>query len=65
MFYFQKNNCFIEKRNPSEKNLIVEEELDCNHIDHIGNLEDSSRLVFIDEECGNLIVDNDGAELRW
>ena len=32
-------------------------------MDDIGNLEDSPRLVFIDEECGNLIVVNDGGEL--
>ena len=41
------------------KNVIVEEELDCIDIDDIGNLEDSPRLVFINEECGNLIVVND------
>ena len=29
----------------------------------IGNLENSPRLVFIDEECANLIVVNDGGEL--
>ena len=32
-------------------------------IDDIGNLEDSPRLKFIDEECGNLIVVRDGREL--
>ena len=32
-------------------------------IDNIGNLEDSPRLVLIDEECGNLIVVDDGEEL--
>ena len=45
---------------PFRKNVIVEEELDCIDIDDIGNLEDSPRLVFIDEECGNLLVINDG-----
>ena len=45
------------------KNVIVEEELDCIDIDDIGNLEDSPRLVFINEECGNLIVVNDDGEL--
>ena len=45
------------------KNVIVEEELDCTDIDDIGNLEDSPRLVFINEECGNLIVVNDDGEL--
>ena len=54
---------FVKKSNPSEKNVIVEEELDCIDIDDIGNLEASTRLVFIDEECGNLIVVNDGGEL--
>ena len=29
----------------------------------MGNLEDSPRLVFPNEECGNLIVANDGGEL--
>ena len=47
---------------PFRKNVIVEEELDCIDIDDIGNLEDSPRLVFIDEECGNLLVVNDGGE---
>ena len=32
-------------------------------IDNIGNLEDSPRLVYIDEECENLIVVNDGGEI--
>ena len=63
-FYFQKkNHIFIVKSNPSEQNNIVEEELDCINIDDIGNLEDSARLVFIDEECGNLVAINDGGEL--
>ena len=39
------------------------EELDCIDIDDIVNLEDSPRFVFINEECGNLIVVNDGGEL--
>ena len=29
----------------------------------MGNLEDLPRLVFIDEECGNLIVANNDGEL--
>ena len=29
----------------------------------MGNLEDSHGLVFIDEECENVIVVNDGGEL--
>ena len=39
------------------------EELDCSDIDNTGNLEDSPRLVSIDEECGNLIVVNNGGKL--
>ena len=35
---------------------LVEEGLDGDYIDDIGNLEDSSRLEFIDEECENLIT---------
>ena len=51
-------------RNASEKKpVIVEEELDCIEIDDIGNVEDSPRLVFMDDKCGNLIVVNDGGEL--
>ena len=46
----------IEKSNASEKNVIVEEELECIDIEDIVNFEDSPRLVFIDEKCGNLIV---------
>ena len=60
--YFQKTRAFIED-NLSEKNVIVEEGLDDIDIDDIGNLEDSPGLVFIDEECDNLIVANDGGEL--
>ena len=50
------------KRTPSEKIVIVEEGLD-GIIDYIRNLDDSPRLVVINEECGNLIVVNDGGEL--
>ena len=59
-FYFQKTRAFIEEGNLSEKVAIVEEGLD--DIDDIENLEDSPRLVFIDEECENLIVVNDRGE---
>ena len=62
-YYFQKCYDFVRKSNSSEKNVIVGKELDCNGIDEIGNLEDSPRLVFINEECGNLIVVTDGGEL--
>ena len=59
---FLKNR-FIEEDNPSEKVVIVEEELDGIHIDDIGNLEDLPRLVFINEECRNLKVVDDSGEL--
>ena len=45
-FIFKENHVFTEKEEtPSEKVVIVEEEIDC-----IGNLEDLPRLVFIDKE---------------
>ena len=59
---FSKNSRFHWRRSPSEKNVIVKEGLDGRHIDDIGNLEDSPRLVFIDEEYENLIAVNDGGE---
>ena len=52
----------LEEDNPSEKLFIVEEGLDCIDISDIVNL-DWSRLVFIDEECENLIVVNNSGEL--
>ena len=47
-----------KKINPSDKVVIVEEELD-----GIENVVDLSRLMFIDEECGNLQVVFDDGEL--
>ena len=46
----------MNKYNPSEKIVIVKEELDGIDIDDVGNLEDLLRIVFIHEECGNLKV---------
>ena len=66
MFSFSSfilNHGFIEEDNPSEKVAIFEEELNHVDIDDIGNLENSPRFVFSDEECGNLKVVNSGAEL--
>ena len=69
MFYFfslvfkKKNHSFIQEGNLSKKVVIVEEELDDIDINENGNLEDSPRLVLFDEECGNLIVVNNGGEL--
>ena len=42
----------LKRSNSSEKNVIVEEELNCIDIDDIGNLEDSFRLMFINEDVG-------------
>ena len=36
--------------------MLVQEKLDYIDIDDIGNIVDSPKLVFTDEECGNLIV---------
>ena len=61
---FSKTITFqLNKHKPSEKNVIVKEELDGIDIDDIGNLEDLLRIVFIHEECGNLKVFVDGGEL--
>ena len=66
MFYFSSfilNQGFIGEDDLSEKVVIVEEELNRVDIDDIGNLENLPRFVFIDEECGNLKVVNDGGKL--
>ena len=61
---FSKTITFqLNKHNPSEKIVIVKEELDGIDIDDIGNLEDLLRIVFIHEECGNLKVFIDSGEL--
>ena len=53
----------IKKATVQKNFVIVEKELDGIDTDDIGNLDDSPRFVFIDEECENLIVVNDGGEL--
>ena len=58
---FSKYYGFVKKAT-LQKKFIFEKELDRIDRDDIGNLEDSPRLLFIDEECGNLIVVNDGEE---
>ena len=45
----------LEEDNPSDKVIMVEEELDGIDIKGIENSVDLPRLMFIDEECGNLI----------
>ena len=46
----------------SLKKATLHKKLNCIDIDDIGNLETLPRLVFINEECGNLIVVNDGGK---
>ena len=58
---FSKYYGFVKKAT-LQKKFIFEKELDRIDRDDIGNLEDSPRLLFIDEECGNLKVANDGEE---
>ena len=61
---FEENHLFIEEEdNPSDNVFMVKEELDGTDIDGIGNLVDLPRLMFIDEEWGNLKVVLDGGEL--
>ena len=53
----------IEKDNPSENIVLVEEELDVINKDDIVNLKDLLRLVLINEECWNPKVVVDGGDL--
>ena len=54
LFYFSS---FILKK------VTLQKKLDCIDKDDIGDFQDSPRLVFIDEECGNLTAVKDGREL--
>ena len=62
VLFSNKNHGFIQEGNLSEKFCYSWGELDGINIDEAANLEDSPRFVFIDEECENLIVVNDGRE---
>ena len=63
-FIFKENHVFIEEEdNPSDKVAMVEEELGRIDIDGIGNLVGLPKLMFIDEECGNLKVAVDGGDV--
>ena len=60
--------CFIFldlfwRRQTFRKSYCSWKEQDDIDIDNIGNLDNSLRLLFIDEEYGSLIVVNDGGEL--
>ena len=59
-FYFWRKLRFYWRGNPSNKVTAVEEEQDGIDIDGIGNSMDLPKLMFIDEECGNLKVVVDG-----
>ena len=60
-FNFEENHVFIEEGNPQTK-LIQLRKNKMELKDGIGNLMDFPRLLFIDEECGNLKVVVDGGE---
>ena len=62
VLFSNKNHGFIQEGNLSEKFCYSWGELDGIYIDEAAKLEDSPRFVFIDEECENLIVVNDGRE---
>ena len=59
-FYFWRKSRFCWRGKPSNKFDAVEQEQDGIDIDGIGNLMDLPKLMFIDEECGNLKVVVDG-----
>ena len=50
-------------RNLNFKNIVNFYKRKCCDIDDIRNLENLPGFVFIDEECRNLLVVNDGEEL--
>ena len=55
-FYFGRKSRFYLRGKPSNKVNAVEEEPYGIDIDGIGNLMDLPKLMFIDEECGNLKI---------
>ena len=57
-FIFKQNQVFNEEDNPSQKVVLVEEELNDIDINDIGNLEGLPRLVFINGKCWNLKIAN-------
>ena len=61
--FSKKTPRFPWRRQTFRKSYCSWKEQDDIDIDNIGNLDDSLRLLFIDEEYGNLIVVNDGGEL--
>ena len=61
-FIFEEDHVLIQKDNPSENLVIVEEELDIIDRYDIGNFVDLLRLLLINEECLNSEVAVDGGE---
>ena len=59
-FYFWWKSRFYGRGKPSNKVNAVEEEQDGIDIDGIRNLMDLPKLMFIDEECGDLKIVVDG-----
>ena len=59
-FYFLRRSRFYWREKSSNKVNTVEEEQDGINITGIGNLMDLPKLMFTDEECGNLKVVVDG-----
>ena len=55
-FYFWRKSRFYQRRHLINKVVTVEEELDEIDIDGVGNSLNLPRLMFIDEDCGNLKV---------
>ena len=64
LFFFLNRSGFYSRKKPFRKSCYGwERTVDGIDINDIGNLEDSPRFVFIDEESENLIVVNDDGEL--
>ena len=51
VLFSKKSHVLIEEDSPSEKIVIVEEELDGIDRDDVGNLEDLLKLVLVSEQC--------------
>ena len=65
LFLFSKKSRFYSRRQPLRKICYSwGRTIDGIDINDKGNLEDSPRFVFIEEECKNIIVVNDKKELR-
>ena len=62
VLFSKKVTVSFQKATLQKHFVMVEEELNGVDTDDIGNLEDSPRFVFIDDECENFIIVNDGGE---